>query len=63
MDRDTNSFLNKDKAKLLEDEKRKKKLLKQKENMKKVQEKNTTKAPKNILYRCFPSIFYRKYKF
>ena len=44
----------------MKENKRKLKLLKQKEAMKKIQEKNTTKAPKNILYRCFPSFFYRK---
>ncbi|CAF0755497.1 unnamed protein product [Brachionus calyciflorus] len=54
------NFLNKDKAKLIEEERRRRKLLKQKEAMKKIQEKNTNKKPKNILQRCFPTIFYKK---
>ena len=56
---DSSSFLNKDKQKELEEERRKKKLYQQKENMKKIQEKNTVEAPKNILHKCFPQIAYK----
>ena len=58
-DQDTNSFLNKDKKKEIDNERRKKKLFEQKENMKKIQEKNTVQAPKNILHRCFPLFAYK----
>lgn len=54
------SFLNKEKAKMIEDERHRKIMLKKKENMKKIQEKNTTKKPKNVLERCLPIFFYNK---
>jgi hypothetical protein len=54
-----NSFLNKDKIKEIEEERRRKKLFEQKENMKTIQEKNTVKTPKNILHKCFPLFFYK----
>jgi hypothetical protein len=49
------------KAELSPEERKRERLFKMKEEMKRNQEKNTTKKPKDILYRCFPSIFYIKY--
>lgn len=52
-------FLQKDKQKEKEEARRRKKLFQEKENMRKIQEKNTVEAPKNVLFRCFPQIFYK----
>ena len=53
------NFLNKEKQKEKDDARRKKRLFQEKEKMKKIQEKNTVEAPKNILYKCFPDIAYK----
>jgi hypothetical protein len=54
-----NEFLEKEYAKQVAETRRRKKILKQKEQMKRIQEKNTIEKEKNILMRCFPSFIYR----
>lgn len=54
------SFLNKEKAKIIQEERQRKIMLKKKEIMKRTQEKNTTKKPKNVLERCLPIFCYRR---
>lgn len=62
IDSDQGSILNKEKAKMVQEERHRKLMLKKKEIMKRNQEKNTTNKPKNVLERCLPIFCYRKYK-